>query len=912
MHPIHRLNSRRFLPRGLVASLLLAQLAVHAPAQQPSAPAAAPAGEEPVFKLDPFVVSGLRFGIEQSVATKRETVSLVESIAAEDIGKLPDISIAESIARLPGLAAQRVAGRAQVISVRGLSPDFATTLLNGREQVSTGDNRGVEFDQYPSELMAAVTVYKTPDAALVGQGLSGTFNLQTVKPLSYARRAVVLNARYEVNSVDDLGSDSDNQGYRLSATYIDQFMDDKLGVAFGWARLSNPIVGQESGTYGWNTNGRPGVAAGTRGTDGLKSFARSGTNTRDGFIGALQWRPNASFSTVFDAYYSKFRREETARGIETHIGGYNDNEGTAGNPGMTYTATNIRGGSLLGGTVTGVNPLVRGIYNDRTDQLTAFGWNAEYRTGEWILVGDASYSKAEREELNLETQGHFRTASGAYAFDTVTYNLATGDFPRISYGRDYADAARVQIGNTIYGAGYGKTPMVTDELTSYRASVSRNLGKLFDHVEIGVNFADRSKDKAQAEASLNAAGAPRAVTTGALDNTNLGFLGSGRAVAWDVPAALRAYYQPFTPSSTAFAYLIPKTWRVDEEVLTYYVQGNLDQALSGDIRLRGNLGVQFQSVDQSSTSNFWNTATNGVKLNRDGKTYTNVLPSANLVLDFNNGWVVRAAGAKQVARPRMDQLKSAVEFGIDTSTRLPGASGGNPRLDPWKATALDLSIEKYFAKNKGYVALAGFHKKLDTYIYDQTIGDYDFTSLIAASGSPVTPVRSTGNFSGPLNGRGGKLKGVEATLSLPFSLFSPALDGFGLVASASRTSSNITVDSGGTISLPGLSKTVTNLTLYYEKGGFGARVSRRDRSDFIGEVTAFGNDRALRYVAGEDVIDAQVGYEFKAGSLKGLGVMLQVYNLTDSEYLTYRETKAQIEEYQKYGRTFLAGVNYKF
>ena len=97
-------------------------------------------------------------------------------------GKLPDVSIGESIARLPGLAAQRVAGRAQVISVRGLSPDFATTLLNGREMVSTGDNRSVEFDQYPSELLSGVTVYKTPDAGLVGQGLSGTLDMQTVRP----------------------------------------------------------------------------------------------------------------------------------------------------------------------------------------------------------------------------------------------------------------------------------------------------------------------------------------------------------------------------------------------------------------------------------------------------------------------------------------------------------------------------------------------------------------------------------------------------------------------------------------------------------------------------------------------------------------------------------------------------------
>ena len=132
--------------------------------------------------LNTVTVVGIRKGIEDAISVKKNSDSIVESISAEDIGKLPDVSIGESIARLPGLAAQRVAGRAQVISVRGLSPDFATTLLNGREMVSTGDNRSVEFDQYPSELLSGVTVYKTPDAGLVGQGLSGTLDMQTVRP----------------------------------------------------------------------------------------------------------------------------------------------------------------------------------------------------------------------------------------------------------------------------------------------------------------------------------------------------------------------------------------------------------------------------------------------------------------------------------------------------------------------------------------------------------------------------------------------------------------------------------------------------------------------------------------------------------------------------------------------------------
>jgi iron complex outermembrane receptor protein len=879
-------------------------------AETASQPTASRESDEPV-RLDEFVVSGIRFGIEQAIAAKRETMSIAETISAEDIGKLPDISIAESIARLPGVAAQRVAGRAQVISVRGLAPDFATTLLNGREQVSTGDNRGVEFDQYPSELMASVTVYKTPDARLVGQGLSGTLDLRTVKPLSFGRRIIALNARYEMSSLDDLGSDAEDDGNRYNITFIDNYANNTFGVALGYAHLESPIAAQEFGTYGWNRNSRPNVPSGTYVTDGLKVFARSGTNTRDGFIGVFQYRPNENFSSVIDAYYSKFRREETARGHETHIGGYNGGV----DPGLNYTSTKIVNNTLVGGTATGVYPLARNNYNDREDQLSAIGWNNEFRFEDWILIGDISYSKAEREELNLETQAQYRDAGNLPVLDTANYDLTSGDFPTASFGLNYADPARVQVGPTIYGAGYGKVPMIKDELTSYKVSASRSLGKFFDTIEVGFNYADRSKDKEQPEAGLNVSSFKPVAATALLAPTNLGFSGTPSTLSWHVPTLLTAAFDPFLPSSTAFGYLIQKTWTVEEGIATYYSQLNLDAQL-GNVRLRGNIGVQLKDVDQSSTSNYFDNAAPAgqqVKVNRDGKSYKNVLPSANLVFDFGRQTILRVAAAKQVARPRLDQLKSAFEFSIDTNTRLPSGNGGNPRLNPWKATAYDVSLEKYFADNKGYIALAGFYKKLDTYIFDQTVTNYDFSRF--TEGSPIPVITNLGRFTQPLNGQGGSLKGLEFSFSVPFSLLSSALDGFGLVASASRNSSEITVDNtnlGSAISLPGLSKTVTNLTVYYEKGGFSFRVSQRYRSDFIGEITAFGADRELRFVRGESVVDAQIGYEFRSGKLKGLGLVLQAYNLTDSEYQTYQEEKDRLVEYQKYGRTLLAGVNYRF
>ena len=142
------------------------------------------------------------------------------------------------------------------------------------------------------------------------------------------------------------------------------------------------------------------------------------------------------------------------------------------------------------------------------------------------------------------------------------------------------------------------------------------------------------------------------------------------------------------------------------------------------------------------------------------------------------------------------------------------------------------------------------------------------------------------------------------------------LNVFSVVASDRHNASAITIEDpnrniGAKIPLPGLSKNVTNLTLYYEKSGFSARVSQRKRSDFVGEIGNFANDRTLRYVVGDDIIDMQLGYSFNEGMCKGLSVVLQANNLNNTAYQTYAESKDKPYEYIKYGRTILFGLNYK-
>jgi TonB-dependent receptor len=875
-----------------------------------------------------ITVTGIRRGIESAINVKKNADVIVEAISAEDIGKLPDNSIAESIARLPGLSAQRVAGRAQVISVRGLSPDFATTLLNGREMVSTGDNRSVEFDQYPSELLSGVTVYKTPYANLIGQGLSGTLDMQTVRPLNFTQRTVAVGGRWQHNSLGS-AANAKGSGNRLNFSYIDQFANRSVGLALGYAHQETPIQEEQVGLYEpWQAlgnNWRPGVPAGTYYSDGIKALRRTGVTKRDGLMATLEVRASKDWTSIVDLYHTKAKQVDTANQFEVHIGDYNGGY----QPGLSVANAQVNSnGTFTGGTASGVYPLVRGMYNKRDDKIDALGWNNTLKLGEMKVVADVSWSKARREELNLENNTQLPPSGSTAPLDTLRLSINSGDFSQLTPGRNYSDPSQLYLRGTIYGSGYGKVPQVEDELKGFKLAGSMpapaGLGDWLSEFSFGLNYADRSKQKRQPEGNINvgAQGDTPIASDLQYGLVDLGFAGVGKIPSWNVPAAV-ARYMVFSPSSTAAPYLVAKSWDVEEKVTTAFFQSAIDRDLGG-VSLRGNVGVQVQRADQSSSAI---RLTNGGDPQpiTDGKVITDVLPSLNLAFGLGGDQTVRLALAKQVARPRVDQMRAAMEFNLAdpdaNGVRKPSASGGNAQLDPWRATAFDVSYEKYFS-TKGYVAAAWFYKDLKSYIYTQTLPGRDYSAyLTGVTSIPNTTIQTTGTYTAPFNGQGGRLSGTELTASLPLGMLTPALNGFGIIASASFTSSNIEVkdpDSASSvgsanITLPGLSKRVYNLTAYYEAGGFEVRVSQRKRSDFIGEIGNFNGNRTLRYVVGESIVDAQVGYNFLEGSLKGLSLLLQVNNIGNEAYRTYfAGAKDRPLEYTKWGRSMLAGANYKF
>jgi iron complex outermembrane receptor protein len=864
--------------------------------------------------LDEVVVSGIRHSIENSIAVKKNATSIVESISAEDIGKLPDTSIAESIARLPGLAAQRVNGRAQVISIRGLGPRYGATLLNGREVVSTGDNRSVELDQFPSELINSATVYKTPDATLVGQGLSGTLNMQTIRPLEFGRRQISLNARFDKNSNGSLNSDSDDQGGRYSASYVGQFADDTFGVALGFAYLDQPNQEEHYKSWWWADTaawGAPlaGTPDGSIALQGFEAGAASTEQRRTGAMAVLEWKPTDNLRSMLDLYYSKFDQDEIRRTLMSGM----DTWGGASY--SSATTTDVNGDNIVtGGTIDGLHPVALTSLNKRQDDIKAIGWNTQLTMGSWTAVADLSYSQANRDEQNAELSAG---APGTVSISDL--DIATGEGrSTLTPSIDFGNASQVQLLDPANWGRDGRSqfPRVKDTVKSARLGISREFESVFSSLEVGANYSDRTKDMNRTEVYYDLKNGRTPVTLPQnmlIAPTSLRFGGiPGNVISFDFGDVLGTYYDV---NPAALDQAPGRIWDVNEKVTTGYAK--LGLKFDTHFPIHGNLGVQVVRADQTSNGQAWD-GTETVPIS-GGSKYTDVLPSLNMILDLPRDMYVRLGIAKTLARPNVEDMRAGFS-GIGVGATPPyswSASGGNPGLEPWRANAYDISVEKYFGK-ASYVSLAYFYKDLKNFVYQQDI-DYDFTGFPVPDGTLNLPQSNIGTLSTMANGHDGLIAGFELSISVDFGMFADKLEGFGIQFNGSDTRSSLHEENNPTKPLDGLSGRVSNITAYYEDHGFSARVSQRHRSRFVTSVRGTFGENVPSAINAESIVDAQLGYAFEGSRLNGLSLIMQVNNLTDEPYVTevgvavgsVNPTATLPERYTTYGREYLIGFNYR-
>jgi len=898
----------RALAIGLMATTASAAFAQAAPAP----------AEDTATDKDDVVVTGFKRSLESATNTKKKNDQILESVTAEDIGKLPDASIAESIARLPGLTSQRLNGRANVISIRGFGPDLSTTLLNGREQTSTGDARAVEFDQYPSEVISQVVVYKSPVASLIGQGLAGTVDIRTIRPLDVKKRVLAFGARGIDADLGKLNAGSNQFGYRVNGTYVDQFFDNTLGVALAASYVDEPYQVQEYNSWGYAGNG---TAANPSLIGGNRSFVRSTQLKRFGFVGTVQWQPRPELTFTADGFYSDFKDNQIARGIELPLGfggGFN----------VTGPVnTTVQNGIVTSGTFNNVRGVVRNDPSERNAQLSSAGFNAAWKGNDgWSAFFDFGYSHVSRNELIFESY-----SGTGFNGDDARPGFPLGTSPADSIGfvlRDtgafytrqlnYSDPNLIRLtdplgwgGGTVPQAGYYNNRIVEDDLQQYRLQIEHDLGSDFfiKSVQFGLGYIDRGKSLVPDEFLIRLA---NGATSLAIPNqflqapTQLSYLGLGPVVSYDPRQLLAAGI--LTLDRNTSNDIPAKAYQISEKLLQAYIQANLQGHL-GSADISGNFGLQVVTTNQRSTGLvFPNGQRQQISL---GANYTDLLPSFNITARFPNDWVVRFAAAREIQRPRLDDLRVAIAYGYNNASQLIEGGGGNPLLQPYRANAFDLNFEKYFG-SKGFIAVQLFYKQIENYIFGGRF-------LFNYAGFPV-PVNTPANaptigiLNAPVNTRGGEIYGAELSTTVPFEVITPALTGFGVTGGAGYSISRIRNDQGQIQSIPGYSKWTASGTLFWENKGFSVRGSVRYRSGFLAEVSGFGANRETRTAVPETIVDAQVGYDFgKVGPLAGLSVFFQAQNLTDERFATIINGQPLlVRDYQIYGRRYYAGASFKF
>ncbi len=415
--------------------------------------------------------------------------------------------------------------------------------------------------------------------------------------------------------------------------------------------------------------------------------------------------------------------------------------------------------------------------------------------------------------------------------------------------------------------GYWNNRIVHDRIWQYHGELSKDLnGSFLSNIAVGGNWTNHVKSLTPDEAIVQLADG---VTQLALpDQYNLGsadfsWIGLGNTLAYNPQQLLDAgIYNLVSNNSNPDVEI--KGYHITEKLGTLYALANINADL-GSARLTGNVGVQAVHTDQSSSGNNVDRATGALTPVTNGAKYWDVMPSLNLSLRFPSDFVIRMGLAREVMRPRIDDMRQAFRYGGNRLTvqTSPGVfvnenfisgDAGNPELRPFRANAADLSFEKYWGL-KGYISAQFFYKYFDTFVVDQNLFGvpFDYTGFPIPTGYQTTDptnlvtylppegINGTNSIlTRPYNVKGGKMYGVELAGTLPFGELISALDGFGVTGGVSYTKSrirpyfNANGTPGSATDLPGYSKWVANGTLYFEKWGFSARGSVRYRSSLPG------------------------------------------------------------------------------
>lgn len=871
--------------RIFCAPLPLAIFALAQPAFAQSATPTAVAPADAAAEGEIIVTGTYARSLAAATESKRKAAYGVDSINSTDIGKFPTQNVAEALQLVTGVAITRPRGEGLYVSVRGLGPQFQSTLVNGRtvainDLIENGGAQGRQFrfEMLPAEFVSQIDVIKTPTADMTEGALGGNIDVKTFHPLDVGTKTT-LNLRGTYTTM--------TQKVQPNATVLSSFKtkDDQFGILVGAQYWAKSVRNDRFYNTGWNLVPRFAQTLGGSYYTPTRTRPTVETEERKRLSGIVsaQWRPSPELETTLDVSVTRLDVEYDEFGLDI----YPDDPGTTIVPG----SLTVVGDTVTRATINNVRFMASREYSLNRHDLINVGLKQLWNPGDWHVSANMNWSYAHSFHPSY-AQGTVRSRMQIIA--PLTYDASDGYkvAPTISTPANVINPA-----NYIFYP-FNIAPKNSKDWDSYaQLDVGRDLDGFITKIQAGGEYHWRKRDYRRRDFNVNIAGNPpiAQVVPGGYEALPFDDFLSGVSGniprSWAVPIT-SAFYNTLFTDAIANAPLTAGDRRasyvVTEKIIGSYVRADYAFPL-GDINISGNVGVRYVHTDQvaSGTLTLGTTPTPA----SFPQTFNNWLPSFNLRAELTPNLIGRLAASRVLTRPNMTQTAPQ----ISVSTDAPTASGGNPDLKPFLATQLDSSLEWYFRSNASLTG-AVFYKKMDDYITAQNV-NIDI------------PGRGTVLLSTQVNGGDAKVYGIEAAYNQVFTFLPEPFDGLGFQASYTHTSvrSNYTAGARPIVNqLIGLSKNSYNLVGFYDKGPVSARLSYVWRGRYLASNGSTTQTEA--YVAPFGSLDGNLSLRILPKTL----VSLEGINLAGAKAYSYNGIKQRYNEIQYYGRTILFGIRTEF
>ncbi|WP_019029641.1 TonB-dependent receptor [Colwellia piezophila] len=843
-------------------------------------------------EIEIIEVSGFASSLKKNLNTKRFADVVLDSISAEDIGKFPDQNVADSLARISGVSIESNFGEGESVSIRGTAPGLNRTLLNG-QNVATSDwnalslgKREFNFTLIPSVMVKQLEVLKTPTADIDEGSLGGTIMMRTRKPLEMD------NGSGAISYQQQYSDKSEKWDPQFSALFSLKNEDETLGALVTYARQDNSLRRDGIQTHGW-TQSDLGGRSDVWHPKIISSNIFEQKRERESIMLTLEWIPVAELDVTFNALNSRMDADNVSQAYYLMV----DQSLNLGAVPTNIVFDDVNGDTALGMVIPDVE---NGSPSDDSEvQLDTRNRKAFFETQHYDL--DLQY---EGDNYTLHAQAGYTEAKGGNRFEVATAFFAdtaiaydnTQGVPQGSLlDMDINDTDayslrllsvydRPQHDDELYGQLDFEYEFETNFITSvktgvkYRDHVKSQRANLYQSKRITEGYDESYYDELVLgnETSLSDYSAGPSPENFLEDNAAPGSITNFPTLDFD------AFEQEIRPNLHRFsiAPLLNAEFDIKEVITAAYVRANFEYD-----DLRGNIGVRYVETDLDSSSWLYS----GPYLNpahkewvTTSRTYTDVLPSLNLAYGISDNVLMRFAAAKVMARPGYGNLSGYRGLNDIMMT----GSGGNPDLDPYRATQYDLSWEWYINDTGGF-STAIFYKDIESYLTSEAVIESHYHKESSSMRDYTIDVKS--------NGTGGQNVGFE--LNYQQDIYK----GFGLITN--YTFSKSTTQSGDKI--PGNSEDTLNFTAYYEKGPLSTRISYNYRSEYF-----------LYQSAGNDVwVDATERWDmsFSYKIFEKTSLILQGVNLTDEHSSRYAdEMKYRHLATFENGRKFRIGVHHKF